>query len=177
VDSRGAQLSDRPGCVNASQHSARGLKVAFDSLIGACEYLGLECDFQFPDPKARILRSLVQIAGPQPRAGKQVTRLPLRGNGLSHSSPDRAFVAPTGRTRDPRESLARPCGVVPPGPKAARAPYPGAHTAAARSLPLRPPQAIVAPRPQLRERIGMAHPRSAIYTVEGESRRPGIDPP
>jgi hypothetical protein len=41
-------------------------------------------------------RSLVQIGGPQPLAGKQVTRLPLRGNGLSHSSPDRAFVAPNG---------------------------------------------------------------------------------
>lgn len=43
-----------------------------------------------------------------------------------------------------------------------------------RSLPLRPPQAIVGPRPQLKERVGMARPRSAVYAVEGESRRPGI---
>jgi len=42
------------------------------------------------------------------------------------------------------------------------------------SLPLRPPPAIVGPRPQPKERVGMARRRSVAYAVEGKSRRPGI---
>ena len=60
-------------------------------------------------------------------------------------------------------------------PRAARAPYPGCPYSRGRSLPLRPPQAIVGPRPQLKERVDMARPRSVVDAVEGESRRPRID--
>ena len=60
-------------------------------------------------------------------------------------------------------------------PRAARAPYPGCPYSRGRSLPLRPPQAIVGPRPQPKERVDMARPRSVVDAVEGESRRPRID--
>ncbi len=99
---------------------------------------------------------------PQPLAGKQVTRLPLRGNGLSPSSPDRPFVAPTGGT----SRSTRPWATL--APLSSR-PY-----RRGRSLPLPPPQAIVGPRPQLKERVAMARPRSAIDAGGGEPRRPGI---
>jgi hypothetical protein len=55
--------------------------------------------------------------GPQPPAGKQAARVPLRGNGLSHTSPERAFVGPAGGTCGPRENFARPCGAAPPPPR------------------------------------------------------------
>jgi hypothetical protein len=60
-------------------------------------------------------------------------------------------------------------------PRAARAPYPGCPYSRGRSLPLCPPQAIVGPRPQLKERVDMARPRSVVDAVEGESRCPRID--
>ena len=110
--------------------------------------------------------------GAQPLAGKRVTRLPLRGNGLSYSLPDSAFVVPTGGTRAPHESFDQPSGAAPAGLRTSpvsRRPY-----SRGLSLPLPPPQAIVGPRPQLKECVDMARPRSVIYAVAGEFRRPGI---
>jgi hypothetical protein len=91
--------------------------------------------------------------GPQPLAGKQVTRLPLRGNGLSHSSSDRAFVAPNGWDSRSSRELRPAMWSRSTKPRAARAPCPGCPYSRGRSLPLRPPQAIVGPRPQLKERV------------------------
>ncbi len=101
----------------------------------------------------RRARSVRGCAGPQPLAGKQVTRLPLRGNVLSHSPPKRAFAAPTGGTHCPRERFARPCGAFPPGPRAARARIP----------------APIQPRPLLAAPSAASYSRPAS-TVQGERR-------
>ncbi len=91
----------------------------------------------------------------------------------SQSSPNRAFVAPTGGSRGPRESFARPCGAAPPGPGAVRAAYPDAHTAAGL---LAIPSAASYSRPASTAKGARWHgpPRLVVYRVEGEPRRPGI---
>src|SRR5712692_4438555 len=119
--------------------------------------LSLPCT-DSPDSPDRPAPS-VQITGPKPLAGEQAVRLPLRGNGLGHSSPDRAFVAPTGGTCGPRESFARGLRSR-PNPLSRRG-YSCGH-----SLSFRPPQAIVGPRLELKERLGMLRPRLEVCTVE-----------
>ena len=108
--------------------------------------------------------------GPQPLAGKQVTRLPLRGHGLSHRAPDRAFVAPTGGTRGPRMSFARPCGASPPGPGSPEPRIP------APILPRGPllatPSAASYSRPASRAKGAPRHGPSAIGSMHSRVQRP-----
>ncbi len=114
--------------------------------------------------------------GPQPPAGKQVTRLPLRGNGLSHSSSDRAFVAPTGGTRGPRESFARPFGAAPPGPRAARAPYPGGPYSRGPLLATPSPASYI--RPSSTAKGARRHGPTAIGGIRSRGRvQTPRDPP